>query len=1278
MKKKLLFVLFAIACLYSSAQQVYREDFESANIGDNGSLLGWNSFFDRGASRVVQGSVGNTSKVLLASNSVGGDHFLRSPLFEIQGGKSYTIKFDISLSNAVYLIRIRTEDNLGNNTLMPISGVSLSTTNGTVNNANASRIENLTPNVFGTTTVTFIAPPGQTKAQLQIYQFGINSFMLDNVFVDSKTLGYWQSEAELGVLAGNASATSGCTNASGGSFVNLEKESGNTLTFNDVSVSEAGTYSLNTKYFYNGGDSYLSFFVNGVFVKQVLVKQAPWCFQAPATSTRVELPLKKGINSIKVAPSQGKPSPFLDRFELSEKPVNDWFSEAEAGSLSGAGSQIITGCTNASNSSFVNLYGSTNNRLSFNNVTVPEAGYYKLNFAYFGITEGQSLNVLVNGSSKTISSIKTGSLCRDGGALFESVLIELNAGVNTLEFKPIGGNVTTPSIDWLELIKFTPATINLALTKQRLMPGETIVIMAKSDIPVNGDNSFQFSITGIDPSDYSVSNTEIIIGLGKSVGAVSFTPNKGIGEKSIQITLTGTTSKDVVLGNRLSNNAEITTIPKTFYVSSSEGDDSNDGKSEATPLKTLARVTELGQITGDDILFKTGDVFNGQLVISASGVENDPIVVSSYGEGDKPLLNGSNAPDGKGSYLEVIRVENRDNIQIKNLAITNPRSSSREGVPDSESFGIYLLNSGTEKLENFVFKNLTITNVFSVSNINDVPFDAIRVTGIFAETDNSHPGSVKYIEDVLVEDCYFSRIGKLGFWSRRIFSPNEILDRESIKNRDVIFRNNTVFENGGSGIVLSSTANALVESNIFEFTGSGVVPNKMTARGSGAWFFQSTDVVAQYNISRHARGSNDSYGMHIDYGNKNILFQYNYSEDSEGGFVEILGDNINSIWRYNISVNDGLRQRKGNTLWISDFAGTRSIRSSKNYIYNNSVYVGNGLTPDISIESNDAYIYNNIFQSVNGSKIGEEYILDTKEGTLDISNNIFDGDINTVFKGLDTKAVIADPKYVEPGKLEAAGYRLFKNSPALKNREEKPHPSFPAAGTGIFAHISEEPTTDFFGNSLFDEYGAPLTPIGAYAGKGLKVDKLIVVADCGAPSENTVKWAVKNPNDFSVLVNWKVLESGETGSILALPGDSFIETQKVMGMDIQTLEISWNDEKGKLGITKNDTKECTKISNKTTSFSEEDIPDYLEVIYPNPVSKNGILNLLISSKVNRQAIIQIYGLDGRIIKNENRQVNAGKTLVQINLNEYDLRENTIVALKVTIGEKKFTRKIIIQ
>ena len=65
----------------------------------------------------------------------------------------------------------------------------------------------------------------------------------------------------------------------------------------------------------------------------------------------------------------------------------------------------------------------------------------------------------------------------------------------------------------------------------------------------------------------------------------------------------------------------------TYYVSSSLGDDSNNGLSEGEPFATISKVNELDLQPGDHVRFKCGDTWGAeQLVISESGTEGAPIV----------------------------------------------------------------------------------------------------------------------------------------------------------------------------------------------------------------------------------------------------------------------------------------------------------------------------------------------------------------------------------------------------------------------------------------------------------------------------------------------------------------------------------------------------------------------------------------------------------------------------------------------------------------------------
>lgn len=300
----------------------------------------------------------------------------------------------------------------------------------------------------------------------------------------------------------------------------------------------------------------------------------------------------------------------------------------------------------------------------------------------------------------------------------------------------------------------------------------------------------------------------------------------------------------------------------TYYFSSSTGNDSNVG-SEASPFQTISKLNGLVLVSGDKILFKKGDTFIGQIIVSYSGTDGFPIVYDSYGTGDLPILSASNGNNGISDPLSTIKILGKQYLEFHNLTIENERFDAATGSPNDQSFGIYIQSfktlptSGNFEdavlFKHFRFSNLRIQNIYSVNSAGTA-FNNIYTSGIYFID--------AFVNDVIIEDCYFTDIERCGIWLRRYVS-------------DAIIRNNNFIDTGGSGTIISVSKRVLYEKNLMRFTGSDS-DSRMTKRGSGMWVFGSDDVVAQYNTSQHARSAGDSSGMHVDYGNTNILYQYNY------------------------------------------------------------------------------------------------------------------------------------------------------------------------------------------------------------------------------------------------------------------------------------------------------------------------------------------------------------------------------------------------------------------
>lgn len=78
-----------------------------------------------------------------------------------------------------------------------------------------------------------------------------------------------------------------------------------------------------------------------------------------------------------------------------------------------------------------------------------------------------------------------------------------------------------------------------------------------------------------------------------------------------------------------------------YFVSSSTGDDTNDGLSPSTAWKTLSRVRSQDLLPGDSVLLKAGDEWRERLVVLHSGESGDPVRYGSFGSGPKPRVLAS-------------------------------------------------------------------------------------------------------------------------------------------------------------------------------------------------------------------------------------------------------------------------------------------------------------------------------------------------------------------------------------------------------------------------------------------------------------------------------------------------------------------------------------------------------------------------------------------------------------------------------------------------------------
>ncbi len=172
---------------------------------------------------------------------------------------------------------------------------------------------------------------------------------------------------------------------------------------------------------------------------------------------------------------------------------------------------------------------------------------------------------------------------------------------------------------------------------------------------------------------------------------------------------------------------------EAYYVSSSEGDDSNDGRDWDSPWRTMAKVNSISFTAGDIVLFNRGDTWNESLVISSSGSPDKPIVFRSYGSGDKPVIDGADKNLTTGIKIAA---GNKVWIRIENFEIRNAKRGIEIGGGSNESYNVSVWHTVKDCYihdmtgdESFgiggIGANLTMTG----NEIEDIDGDGIMVSG---------------------------------------------------------------------------------------------------------------------------------------------------------------------------------------------------------------------------------------------------------------------------------------------------------------------------------------------------------------------------------------------------------------------------------------------------------------------------------------------------------------------------------------------------------------------
>ena len=522
----------------------------------------------------------------------------------------------------------------------------------------------------------------------------------------------------------------------------------------------------------------------------------------------------------------------------------------------------------------------------------------------------------------------------------------------------------------------------------------------------------------------------------------------------------------------------IVSIPinaSTYFFNSATGNDQNNGLRQQTPFKSLNMLSQLELKAGDKVLFAKGLVYEGTLILEdVAGTAKRPIVIGNY-TADNGLSNVLPLVDAKG-FRNGILLNNCSHIRVENISI----KANGGGVPKGKAIrndmrcGVLVTCDKRGLYEGVELRNLSVKDVFYADE---------GVSRSKAET-NSPNGTQAYgwgirvinrtkearFVGMTVESCQIENVGHTGIKATG--------NTKSIQ--DLKIYNNKVTHTGGPGMQMSGVLNGHVKNNSIGYSGSTTDTRKW-GRGSGLWTWGCSKVIIEHNSFRHANGPADSAGCHIDFNCNDVIVQYNVSENNAGGFCEILGNNYNCAYRYNISINDGHRVKKkgvafqeGKIFWLSGFNGKGRKRNGpfNSYFYNNTVYVKSDIEAKVAVDraAKGALLANNIFYIEGKSKLvlGDQYKPEVAGESL-ITNIVFKNNLFLKAENWpkevliqDEAPIVGDAKFTN--KIGSAIEDFIpQNSLLIKNKGIAIMP-IPGDKKGLFIGLKVE--QDILGNKI--------------------------------------------------------------------------------------------------------------------------------------------------------------------------------------------------------------------
>ncbi|HEY1981513.1 MAG TPA: right-handed parallel beta-helix repeat-containing protein [Xanthobacteraceae bacterium] len=439
-------------------------------------------------------------------------------------------------------------------------------------------------------------------------------------------------------------------------------------------------------------------------------------------------------------------------------------------------------------------------------------------------------------------------------------------------------------------------------------------------------------------------------------------------------------------GHQLASGANAAAVGgKTYYIAAN-GNDNNDGLSEAHPWQSLAKVTSSTFQAGDRILFRGGDTFgDGTLLLrgpNGGGRQNvystadSPVTVGSYGSPCKPLtgvLSGCATIAPPAGTANGIVVNNLNGVIVQDLIVTGA-GTSKQGE------GVYLRNSDPSSATygEVTVQNVSVTGwdvgilVQGTAGTAGWTNFAIRGTHVYGSKGNEESG-------IQLQGPAPGQPGKMTN-TKCVIENNLVENIAGLPNRP----------NGlsGNGILIKETSRCISQFNVVHDSGR----NTNTCGGpAGDWAYDADNITFRFDETYGmgpavwTKGC-DWDGFDLDGYVTNSVIEYSYAHDNWGAGFEMYISR-EPTWHHNI-IRYNVAENNAKTSAASSFGGVTVANSNPDLagsaIYNNTIASDGPVNTNVATFDGDSKLLfvNNVLLATGDATVIRTERAGLKSGTL--------------------------------------------------------------------------------------------------------------------------------------------------------------------------------------------------------------------------------------------------------------------------------------------------------